>query len=147
VKSIPNTSLGCGLVSIITPETSLYVMRHVEQSSDIILGWDGKKLLMLKNRTEPNLKSVSAALRCISQAAPTAAWGSLVKYRASLAKLPMPPPLPHGMDGVIGSRYQRPSVDQNTDEMPLDTRIVLERKVYRSKSDTRRRGRKKEGRS
>ena len=67
---------------IVTPETPRYQIEQVEVWADIIVGWDGRRLRLLKNRRGPNLGSVSSALRCIAEAAPLAAWGSIVTYLA-----------------------------------------------------------------
>ena len=67
--------LGCGLVSIITPQVGRWRMSRIETESDVVLAWDGKELLMLKNRYGANLEEVSPALRRIAEAAPTAGWG------------------------------------------------------------------------
>ena len=128
--------LGCGLLSIITPETPKRLAHRIEMDSDIVLGWDGKKLLMLKNRGAANLKHLSAALRCVAEAAPTAAWGSLVNYSVAPAKPHTPLLRPPKMDGSKESRSQRNAPREKTAGRASNNPPTPSQRKRRSKSDT-----------
>lgn len=75
-----------GLIAIVSPITRREVLAAVEVDADIILAWDGKELLMLKNRYGANLDRVTPVLRGMAEAAPTAGWGSVRDYCSDPAK-------------------------------------------------------------
>jgi hypothetical protein len=96
VKS-PVSVLDCGVLAIVTPRAKQYQLSAIETDADIVLGWDGATLLVLKFRGSfsreqlasidfergviPNhLACATQALEAIANAAPSAAMGSIASY-------------------------------------------------------------------
>ena len=66
-----NRMLGCGVLVIATPAARKYQLDHVEQDADLMVSWDGKKVVALKNRGGPpfagQARTITQVLRVIAK--------------------------------------------------------------------------------
>jgi hypothetical protein len=100
--------MGCDSLVIVTPYTNEKTLMELEMWSDVILGWDGNEVAVLKSRFNPlPLLAPIPVLRRIAASLPTAPRSSLAGYCAALAKPCIHPARPVRSDELQGRRYQR----------------------------------------
>ena len=128
--------LGCGVMAIVTPLTKQYQLNIIEAYADIVVSWDGKKLLMLKNRYGPNLVATTEALKCMAEAAPTAAWGSIRVHCSDLAKPHTPPMHLHGSGEPRGPRSGKTHRAQTRPVSPKGNRAAEQRRKHQQEMNT-----------
>ena len=138
--------LGCNSLLIVTPSTPKYQLDEMEAWAEIILGWDGKRLSVIKWCSRLNEPS-PLALRRVAASLPTAARGSIVNYCGAPAKLNTHLVHQRGSDGWPTERYRRNEPRENAAASLPDNRPKASLKSNRSKSDTQRSSNRKVARS
>ena len=128
--------LGCGVMAIVTPLTRQYQLTEMEKYADIVASWDGKRLLMLKNRYGPNLAETTQALKCMAEAAPTAAWGSIRAHCSEPAKPRTPPTPPRVSDALPAQRSGKARRGGTRPASQKDNRAAGQRRTHRREKNT-----------